>query len=109
MFSASEEELGALFITAQKMVAMRQTVEEMKCPPPKSPIQTDNSAAAGVVKIPLCPENSRQWTDASTGSDAEKLRVNLVITGQAEIRTGLIVALNITPPSITNRNECNYP
>ena len=35
MSSASEAELGALFITAQEMVAMRQTLEEMKSPQPK--------------------------------------------------------------------------
>ena len=38
--SASEEELGGFFITAQEMVAMRNTLEEMKWPQPKSPIQT---------------------------------------------------------------------
>ena len=46
---ASEAELGAMFITAQEMVVMRQTLQEMKWPQPKSPLQIDNSAAAGVV------------------------------------------------------------
>ena len=55
MSSASEAELGALFITAQEMVAMRQTLEEMKWSQPKSPIQTDNSAAAGVVDNTIVP------------------------------------------------------
>ena len=49
MFSASKAELGAMFITAQEMVAMRQTLQEMKWPQRKSLLQTDNSAAAGVV------------------------------------------------------------
>ena len=49
MSSASEAELGAMFITAQEMVATRKTLQEMKWPQPKSPIHTDNSAAAGVV------------------------------------------------------------
>ena len=49
MSSASEAELGALFITAQEMAAMQNTLEEMKWPQPKSPIQTENSDAAGVV------------------------------------------------------------
>ena len=30
MSSASKEELGAMFISAQEMVAMRQTLQEMK-------------------------------------------------------------------------------
>ena len=50
MFSASEAELGALFISDQEMVAMRNTLEEMRWPQPNSPIHIDNSAAAGVVK-----------------------------------------------------------
>ena len=49
MCSASEAELGAMFITAQDMVAMRQTLQEMKWSQPKSPLQMDNSTAAGVV------------------------------------------------------------
>ena len=49
MSSASEAELGAMFITAQEMAAIRQTLQEMKWPQPKSPLQTDNSTAAGVA------------------------------------------------------------
>ena len=37
------------------MVATRQTLEEMKWTQPKSPIQTDNSAAAGVVNNAVVP------------------------------------------------------
>ena len=55
MSSASEAELGALFIIAQEMVAMRQTLDEMKCPQPKSPIQTYNSAATGLVNNTIVP------------------------------------------------------
>ena len=55
MSSASEVELGAILITAQEMVAMRQTLQEMKWPQPKFPIQTDNSAAAGMVNNTIVP------------------------------------------------------
>ena len=55
MSSASEAELGAMLITAQEMVAMRQTLQEMKWPQPKPPLQTDNSAAAGVVNNNIFP------------------------------------------------------
>ena len=55
MSSALEAELGAIFITAQEMVAMRHTLEEMKWHQPKNPIQTDNSAAAGVVNNTIVP------------------------------------------------------
>ena len=47
--SASEAELGAMFITLQEMVVMRQTLQEMKLLQPKSPLQKDNPTAAGVV------------------------------------------------------------
>ena len=57
MSSASEAELGAMFITAQEMVAMRQKLQEMKWPQPKSPLQMDNSAAAGVVNNTIVPKN----------------------------------------------------
>ena len=49
MASASEAELGAMFITAQAMVSQQNTLEEMGWKQPCSPIQTDNSVAAGVV------------------------------------------------------------
>ena len=55
MSSASEAELGAMLITAQEMVAMRQTFQEMKWPHPKSPIQIDTSAAVGVVNNTIVP------------------------------------------------------
>ena len=55
MSSASKAELGAMFITDQEMLAMRQTLQEMKWHQPKSPIRTDNSAAAGVVNNTIVP------------------------------------------------------
>ena len=55
MSSASKAELGAIFITAQEMVAIRQSLQEMKWPQPKPPIQTENSAAAGVVNNTIVP------------------------------------------------------
>ena len=55
MSSAFEAELGAMFITAGEMVAMRQILQEMKWPQPKYPLQTDNSVAAGVVNNTIVP------------------------------------------------------
>ena len=53
--SASESELGAIFITAQAMVSQLNTLEEMGWKQPRSPIQTDNSAAVGVVNNTIVP------------------------------------------------------
>jgi hypothetical protein len=49
MTSAAEAELGALFINAREAVPMRTTLAEMGHPQPKTPIQTDNTTALGVV------------------------------------------------------------
>ena len=60
MSSASEAELGAIFITAQEIVAMRKTLQEMKWPQLKSLLHTDNSAAAGVVNNTIVPKNMKK-------------------------------------------------
>ena len=49
MSSTAEAGLGALHITAKEMVPVRQTLIEMGWKQPLSPIQTNNSTAAGVV------------------------------------------------------------
>ena len=51
--SAAEAELGILFITAQKMVPLRQTLIEMGWPQKPSPVQTDNTTAEGVVNVTI--------------------------------------------------------
>jgi hypothetical protein len=59
MASAAESELAALFITAHEMIPYRQTLIKMGWPQPKSPIQTDNSTAAGVVNNTVVPRRSK--------------------------------------------------
>jgi hypothetical protein len=49
MASAAEAELAALYTTAREMIPLRNALEEMGWPQPKSPIQTDNSTAIGFV------------------------------------------------------------
>ena len=53
--SALEAELGSLFIISQEMVEMKNTLEEIKWPHTKSPIQAENSAAAGVINNTIVP------------------------------------------------------
>ena len=57
MTSADEAELGALFITAKKMIPIVQTLAEMHCPLLPSPLQTDNFTAKGVVNNTIVPQN----------------------------------------------------
>jgi hypothetical protein len=59
MASAAESELAALFITAREMIPHRQTLIDMGWPQPQSPIQTDNSTAAGVVNNTIVPRRSK--------------------------------------------------
>ena len=39
--------MAALYITAEDMIPLQNTLIEMGCPQPKLPIQTDNSTAVG--------------------------------------------------------------
>ena len=49
MSSATEAELVALYIMAREAVCIRIILEEMRHKQPPTPLQTDNSAACGVV------------------------------------------------------------
>ncbi len=55
MASAAESERAALVVTAREMVPHRQTLIAMGWPQPKSPIQTDNSIAAGATNRNIVP------------------------------------------------------
>ncbi len=59
MASAVEAELAALFVTAREMILQRQTLINMGWPQPKSPIQTDNSTAAGVTNKTIVPRQAK--------------------------------------------------
>jgi hypothetical protein len=59
MASAAKSELAALFITAREMIPHGQTLITMGWPQPKSPIQTDNSTAAGVTNKTIVPRRSK--------------------------------------------------
>ena len=49
MSSAAEAEMGALFINAKEAVHIQRILHEMGHPQPRTPIQTDNSMAEGVI------------------------------------------------------------
>jgi hypothetical protein len=55
MASATKSELAALFVTTREMIPHRQILIFMGWPQPKSPIQTDNSTAAGVTNKTIAP------------------------------------------------------
>ena len=59
MTSAAEAELGALFFTAKALVPIRQTLKDMGWKQPMTPIQIDNTTAAGVVNNTIIPKKSK--------------------------------------------------
>jgi hypothetical protein len=59
MSSAAEAELGALFINAKAAVHMRRILQEMGHPQPRTPIQTDNSTAEGVINSRVRPKRTK--------------------------------------------------
>ena len=56
MTSAAEAELGGLYINAREAVYIRQILEEMGHKQPRTPIQTDNSTAVGIVNNNILPK-----------------------------------------------------
>jgi hypothetical protein len=59
MSSAAEAELGALFINAKLAVPIRTTLVELGHPQPKTPMQTDNSTAHGVLTNRITPKATK--------------------------------------------------
>ena len=53
--SAAESELAGLYICANEMVPLRQSLLEMGWPQPRSPIKCDNSTAIGVSNETIIP------------------------------------------------------
>ena len=59
MSSATEAELGALYIMAREAVYMRIILEEMGHKQPPTPIQTDNTMAEAVVNAKIQPKQTK--------------------------------------------------
>ena len=59
MSSAAEAELAGLYINASQAVAIRQLLHEMGHKQPRTPIQTDNSTALGVVTNNIQPRRTK--------------------------------------------------
>ena len=59
MSSTVEAELGALFINCKLAVPARKTLEELGHPQPKTPMQTDNSTANGLLNNKIIPKSMK--------------------------------------------------
>ena len=59
MTSAAEAELRGLYINAWEEVHIRNILSEMGYPQPRTPIQTDNYTADGVVNNKILPKATK--------------------------------------------------
>ena len=59
MTSATEAELGGLYLVAKECVYIRIILEEMGHKQPPTPIQTDNSTAEGVINSKIQPKRTK--------------------------------------------------
>ena len=59
MSSAAEAELGALFLNAKEAVYLRQILIKRGHPQPRTPIQTDNTTAEGVINNKIQPKRTK--------------------------------------------------
>ncbi len=57
---AAEAELGALYLNAKEVAYLQQILAEMGHPQPRTPIQTNNKMAEGVINHKIQPK----WTKA---------------------------------------------
>jgi hypothetical protein len=57
--SAAEAEIGALFLNGQEALPIRVTLAELGHPQPPTPMQTDNSTAAGLAKDTIKQKRSK--------------------------------------------------
>ncbi len=57
--SAAEAELGALFMNVRETVYLRRILAKMGHPQPKTPIQTNNSTAEGVINSKIQPKRTK--------------------------------------------------
>ena len=61
MFSATEAEMGAIFINTREAIPARESLIEMGYPEGQTPIQTDNTTAHGICNNNMQCKRSKSW------------------------------------------------
>ena len=59
MSSAAEAELGALYFNAKEEIYLQQILHEMGHKQPRTPMQTDNTTAEGVINNKIQPKRTK--------------------------------------------------
>jgi hypothetical protein len=81
MSSAAEAELGALFINAKEAVYIRNMLEEMGHIQPRTPIQTDNSTAEGLINNKIAQKHLKSMDMRFHWLKCKKHKSNFVFVG----------------------------
>jgi hypothetical protein len=81
MSSAAKAKLGALFLNAKEAVYFQQILSKMGHPQPRTPIQTDNTTAEGVINNKYNQNTPKQWTCVSMGYITKKSKDNSKFIG----------------------------
>jgi hypothetical protein len=96
MSSAAEAELGALYLNAEEAAYLRQILAKMGHPQPRTPIQTDNLTAEGVMNHKIQPKQTKQWTCTFIGYATTKPKAIFKFTSNQENSTVWIILQNTT-------------
>jgi hypothetical protein len=99
MPSAAEAELGAMYINAQEAVWIRRVPEEMGHKQPKTPVQTDNSTAEGVVNNKIQPKRTKAMDMRFYCSGTRKQKITSAFIGHQ----GKQITRIIGPRQLTTR------
>jgi len=106
--SAAEAELGALFINAKAAVSMRQTLEELGHPQPRTPVQTDNATAHALLTNKILPKALKamdmryHWLRDRAAQD------QIIFTGDRDHKIWQIILQNTTLQATTNLSEAKF-
>jgi hypothetical protein len=76
MSSAAEAELGALYLNAKEAAYLCQILQEMGHPQPRTPIQTNNTTAEGVINNKIRPKCTKAMDEIPLATQPRSTETN---------------------------------
>ena len=101
MSSAAEAEIGAMYFNAREAVPSRQSLHEMGHHQPRTPMQTDKTAAHSIVTNNAHLSAKKPWTCVFIGYDAATRKTNSNIIGGRAAILGPVIGPSISQHPIT--------
>jgi hypothetical protein len=108
MFSAAEAALGALYLNAKEAVYLQQILDEMGHPQPKTPIQTNNTTAEGVINNKTQPKCTKAMDMQFHWLHDRKAQGKLKYIGNQVAQTSRITLQSIIRQHIMLMSEQNF-